>query len=283
MLASKSNEFGLLIQSHVARFSASYGATVTPAENAYGSYATVLAGGSVTDDAFGIFVFIHGIGVATLAKDALVTIGVDPAGGTSFTDLIPDLIASSAGAIDTVSAGAGIMYWFPLKIKAGSTIGAKASVNNATVGTAQVAVILQCRPSHPHLVRAGTFVRAFGITAATSKGTAITTGTTSDGTYVQMGSALAEPLWFFQAALARNDNAMGYAQVAIDLAIGSSTSVNRQIIFDQMVWTTTSEMINAQYNGVFANGAVGDLLFVRGQTSGTGTTNWSAAAYGVGG
>ncbi|MGH7949134.1 MAG: hypothetical protein ACREQF_07925, partial [Candidatus Binataceae bacterium] len=117
------------------RPAANMGATVTPAQNSKGSYAQVFT--ALAFDAYFIAIQINSNNAAAAARDTIIDIGVDPAGGTSYTVLIPDLLGSCASNLAAISAtaGCGIWYYFPLWIKAGSTIGARASVNNATVGT----------------------------------------------------------------------------------------------------------------------------------------------------
>lgn len=279
------NDFNLVISSVAdgTRPAAARGTSVTPGNNTYGSYASLIAGASVTDDIFEIWININSVQVTNTAKDCLVTIGVDPAGGTSFSDKISHLLGSCAGPFNaSVSGAGGVWYRFPLFIKAGSSIGAKASVNNATVGTASIHVILFGQPSHPELLRYGTVVRTFGENTAASRGTLVTPGTTSDGSYVQLGSALAEPLWYWEWGFGTNDNDMQAAVLDVDVAIGDASN-KRRIIPNGWVSTTTAEGIVKPAQGRFAKGAVGDLVYGRAQSSQSADVEPSLIAYGLGG
>lgn len=282
-LYSPINEWGGIIQSHDVRLGSTYGVTVTPAQNAYGSYASIIAGSSVTFDVYEIEITIAGIGVSGAATDSLTTIGLDAAGGTSFTDTINHLLTSYAGVFGN-SLTAGITYRFPLYIKNGTSIGAKGSINRATVGTQKVSVILYGKPSRPDLIRAGQFVTTFGATTSTSNGTAVTAGTTSEGSYTQLGSAISGArLWFWQVAAANaNDAAHNNAQCAVDLAIGSSTGTNKLVIANQIVLDDSTENNSANYRGAYGVGVNGDNVYARIQSA-TATTAYSAIAYGVGG
>jgi hypothetical protein len=71
-----------------------------------------LAGASVTDDAYGILVNINSNTVSGAARDALVTLGLDAAGGSSYTDWINHLFASSQASI-YANGGGGVWYYFP--------------------------------------------------------------------------------------------------------------------------------------------------------------------------
>lgn len=275
------NEWGKIILSHTGQLSSTFGASVTPGNNTYGSWATVLSGGSVTDDVYAIEITVHGVGVSGSATDSITNIGVDPAGGTSFSVLIPDLLTSSAATIGLTQTP-GINFYFPVKIKAGSTIGAQASINNATVGTQRVFVKLFCRPSRPDQVRAGTYVLSFGANAAASCGTAVTAGTVSEGSYTQLGSAVGRGLFFWVVASAPiNQNTMANGAHASDLALGDASN-KRIIIADQIEGTDNSERRTAVLRGSWAKAAAGDLVYTRCQ-SGTAVTANSSIAYAVGG
>lgn len=276
-------EWGLIIPSHDTRPAANFGATITPAQNAFGSWATVLASGSVTADVYMIDININTIGVSAQGTDSLTEIGVDPAGGTSFTTLIPTLLTSYASAYLANNVCGGINYRFRVKIKSGSTIGARGAINNATVGTQRVSVTLYCLPKGP--VKAGSYVVAYGADTSASCGTAVTAGTTSVGTYTQLGSAIADgPKWDWCVAMfPKNNNNMGGTNgLHCDLALGGSTSNNRRIITNQTVQGTASEVQSATIKAAYSIGAPGDLVYTRGWSF-DAVTAMSAIAYAVGG
>lgn len=274
------NEFQLQIASAT---SAAAGATVTPGNNTYGTYVQLLSGAAVTDDAYGIWLNFNSIAVSAVARDCIAKVGFDAAGGTSYTDAILDLLCSCAGLMTGIGFG-GINYFFPLRIPAGTSIAVAMSVNNATVGTGSAFCRLLCKPSHPEMVWAGSFVRTFGTTPASSTGTAITPNSAgSKSAYVQLGSALAETLWYWCLGVGCNNTAMSNNQASWDLAIGSSTTVNRPIISDQIVVPTAAEALAYTSQGASAIGMTGDLIFARAGGPTTSPTGMSAAAYAVGG
>jgi hypothetical protein len=283
MIRAGVNEFAKVIRSVAdgTQPAAAYGTSVTPGNNSYGSYASVIAGASVTDDVFGIYIQVCANTTSTAARDTILTIGLDPAGGTSFTDTINHLLVSCAGLYFGAASGPGVSYFFPLFIKAGTSIGAKASVNNATVGTLRCSVRLLCQPSRPELVRVGSFVTTFGDTVASSTGTAVTAGTASEGTYTQLGSALASPLWFWQLGVGANSGTMENNALHADLGLGDASN-KRTIITNDDTFTTSAEALIATHVGAYANGATGDLVYGRLQHAGSGAY-YSMMAYGVGG
>lgn len=282
MLISQSSEWGLIIPSVTAgtQPAAAWGTSITPAENAYGSYASVLAGASLTSDAYGILININSNSVSTAARDTLLTIGLDSAGGSSFTDFITDLLCSGASAYVS-GVGSGIWYYFPIFIKNGTSVGAKASVNNATVGTLRCAVTLFCQPSRPEMIRTGSFVTTFGSTAASSSGTAVTPGTAAEGSWTQIGSALTRPHWYWQVGMGINDGSTSNAVTHIDVGLGSAGS-KKTIIADAPFRVTGGEDMVSNLGMYYADGATGDIVYARAQTS-SADSNYSVAVYAVGG
>jgi len=274
------NEWGLIISSHSPFIS--LGVAITPGNNTYGTYAQIIAGSAVTDDVWGLWININGNAVSGVARDSIAKIGVDPTGGTSYTDMIVDLACSCAGAISALQGG-GIWYYFPLSIKAGSSIGCAVSVNNATVGTCNALCQLFCRPRGPIMPRVGSFVRTFGSTLASSSGTAITpNGAGAKSAYIQLGSATVETLWYWQIGVCINNATMSNAGAAWDLSLG--TSVNKvPVIVDQMVLMSATENVSYTSQGAEVFSAAGDLVFVRAGSGNTAPTGISAIAYGVGG
>ena len=280
MLLPPVNEFSLVTPS-VAIPMVSTGPTITPGNNAYGSYTQLIAGASVTDDVYGIWININAMAVSGSARDALVKIGVDPAGGSSYTDFVVDLSGSCAGAANGTGLG-GIVYYFPLRVRAGTSIALAASVNNGTVGTCSAWCWLKSKQSHPERARIGSFVRTFGSTLASSSGTALTPGTNAKGSYVQLGSALVEPLWFWQIGVFNNNAVGNNNPLAFDLALGTASN-KRIVIADLPIIANTAEALHYVSLGAEAVGAPGDLVYARAAAQGAPSTGWSAAAYGIGG
>lgn len=85
------------------------GATVTPGNNTKGSYAQVFT--ALEHDVYFIAIQINNA-TATGVVNTLIDIGVDPAGGTSYTVLIPDLIAPGASGLLGNSATGGGGHWY---------------------------------------------------------------------------------------------------------------------------------------------------------------------------
>lgn len=278
------NEFQLIIPSVAAgtRPASAWGTSVTPAQNAYGSYAQLLAGASVTDDVYEIEIEVNTVGISAAARDCIVTIGFDAAGGTSYTDAIIDLVCGPASPHASGTQPGGVTYRFPLFIKSGTSIGAKASVNSATLTAIDVACVLRCKPSRPEHVRVGTYVTTFGSTPASSNGTAITPGTAAEGAWTSIGTLAADYI-YFEFGYGVNSATMTLNTLHVDVGLGDA-SFKRVVIQDHPIVTTTVETLNKPPGaGRYALGKSGDIVYARSQVgpSAADTSN-SIAVYAVG-
>lgn len=285
-----SNEFQLVVESIADGTQPNFtnGTSITPGNNTYGSYTSVLSGASLTDDAYGIEVWFNSGNVDSAARDGIATIGFDPAGGTSFGGLagvtnneISHLLWSCAGDMRNAAMGP-VWYYFPLFIKAGTSIGCKASVNNATVGTVNCFVRLHCKPTRPELVRSGTFVRTYGATVGSSTGTSVTPGAASEGTYTELGT-LADAIWYWEYGVGINNAGFTANCQFTDIAIGDASNKKR-VIANGVSMSSQSEVNCKPAMGAYGSGVSGDKVYGRMQVGDNAAmTGYSLIAYGVGG
>ena len=280
MLHTVANEFGLVIHSTAdgTRPATAMGTAVTPAQNAYGAYATLIAGASLTDDALEIEICVNTVGISTVARDCVVSLGIDPTGGTTFTSLADLVCGPAAGHI--VLSG-GTWYRFPLFIKAGTSIGVAAAVNSTNLTAINVFCRVKCRPSRPEALKVGQYIDQFGVTLASSAGTAVTEGGAADGAWVHLGANLTRPCWYWEFGFGCNNATMSGGTSYVDLGIGDGTN-NKIAISNAPVIVSGSEQIGKAFAGGFGGGAVGDGVYARSQGN-TGNAGVSIAAYGVGG
>lgn len=263
---------------------AGWGTAHTPSTTAstFSTYATLVSAANITEDVFGILLCFNNNATSAITRNTLVNIGVDTAGGTAFVTQIPQLMCGHASPLGT-GAG-GIWYYFPLYIPAGSSIGIQAG---STVVTAfQTAVWLYGKPRRPESIRAGSYVTAFGTTTGTTwRGTNVTPGTTADGTLTQIGVATTKSHWWWQTGFSVVDTTMTAAALTLDVAAGSSTTLNKILIQDQVWITTAAEQISTfpQFPGSYNNVATGENIYARLQSSTTADTGNNVAVYGLGG
>lgn len=271
------NEFRTITTNASGRPAAAQGTSFTPGNNTKGSWAQLLT--ALAKPHYGILININSIAVSAAAKDALVDIGIDLAGGSSYTVFIADLLGSCASAY-TIG---GIWYYFPVLIPAGASLAVRGSVNNATVGTGRCYVQLFTDPTDPERIRYGTYVRSFGATGASSAGTTITSGTTAEGSWTQVGGATADELWFWQLGFGVNSATMTALAYHLDLGVGDATN-KRLIATNLSVTTDTAENLTKPPRfDLYGAVPSGVNVYIRAQCSGTPNSALSVMAYGVGG
>lgn len=249
----------------------------------FSTYATLVTAANVTNDVYGIMLCFNNGATSNAIRNTLVNIGIDTAGGTNFSTRIPDLIAGSASNLS--GNGMGIWYYFPLYIPAGSSIGIQAGSSTATAFS--TAVWLYGLPRRPEAIRTGSYVTSFGASRGLNwRGTPITLGLAAEGAFTQMGVTTTASHWWWQLGFAQSDASQTLQAVACDAAAGSSTTVNKVILTDQLWVATAAEQISnvPWIQGAYNNVGVGENLYARGQTSAIAAdTGPSVILYGLGG
>lgn len=257
--------------------------TANATANAMGTAWTQLfTGAQVVNDVYGVMICFNGsVSISAATRNMLFDFGVDNTGGTNYSTLIPYLMGGHASPYNVGSGG--IWYYFPLYIAKGSSIATRAQASTASSQT-YVAMTLYGQPRRPDTVRVGSSVISFGESTATSRGTAITMGTTAKGAYTQMGTAVPRPLWWWQVGYATNDTTMSAQGIHLDVAAGTTTTNNKLLIQDTLITTTAAEQINNLpiTSGCLGNVATGSLIYGRGQSSATADTTPNLIIYGLG-
>jgi hypothetical protein len=258
----------------------SMGTTVTPAvAPTFGAWAQVATAANIANDVYGVLICINNAATSATTRNILMDLGVDNAGGTTYLTKIPYL---QGGNASTYGLGhGGIWYYFPLYINRGSSIAVRAM--GTTTATFQCMVTFFGQPRRPDVVRAGTYVDAYGFNTATAAGTAVTPGTTAEGTWTQLGTTT-DSYWWWQCGFNVNDTTMSALMLHADLAAG--TAAQKKILFENQPWqTTAAEQTSCLLNtvGAYNNTAAGDIIYGRLQVSGTADTGNAMIAYGLGG
>lgn len=253
------------------------GTTVTPGTASEGSWATVQS--ALAQDAYGIMVCINSAFTSATPRNYVVDIGADPAGGTSYSAIITDLLAGGATALDV---GGGVWYYFPLFIPAGSTIGARAQGTNAST----MKVFTSCfqLPMNPSQVRKGSFTETVGITPGAILGTSVTPGTSSEGSWTSIGTTV-NRLWWWQLGVqvSASDSAWNTALLFGDVATGDATHKDIIIQDNPFVTSTAEACANPPLSaGVEWDVPAGANIYVRLQNAGSNDT-YTVAVYGCGG
>lgn len=276
------NTFGTFLPGVTTRPAAAEGASVTPGTGGFGGWAQL--GVDTTTDTYGILICINSNSANNASRRTVVNIGIDPAGGTSYTSFIPDLIAG--GAPTYVTEGMGQWYYFPLFIPRGSAVAAQAY---GTVTTAiRVMSWLMQNPSNPASIRKGSLVESIG--ASTFEGTNVTPGTTGAGNWTPMGTTV-NRLWWWQVGLQGTASDQSYAAnttIHLDVGVGDGTVGGTDIILRDFPIRqgTAAESFSSMPITVGCEWSVpaGSSIYVRAQNSGNNETGgYNCIVYGLGG
>lgn len=283
-MLSQSNTWGKVITNFAdgTQPTTAPGTSITPAASsgAYPAFVEIL--GDTSDETYLMEVTFSGNDTAAEARNTLVKLGFDFAGGTTYTDLtISDLMASCASTMAGAGGGLGVTYSFPLRLPAGTAVAAAASTESATARTLSVWIRLYGKPSRKDLIRYGSFVRTYGSTFASSSGTSITPGTASDGTAVDLGT-LSDDIFWWEYGIGVSDSTMAARVLHVDLLVGDGTN-KRAVIQNALVATTASETITKLDAGTYHETKSGDHVYGRAQVSAAPDSSYSMIAYGVGG
>ncbi len=268
------NTFRAMQENVTTRPVAAMGTLVTPAVGSKGSWAEVFA--SLDYNTYGVSICINSNNTSTASRNTVLDVGIGAA--ASEVVLIPDLIAGNASGY--TQSGAGIWYYFPMFIPAGTRVAVRAQ---GTVTTAfNVFMQMQQRPTNPSTVKTASFVEAIGSSGAT--GTTAVVGGVLVGAWTLMGTT-AKACWFWQvgAQITSADTAHTEATCHIDLAVGNGTDFD--IIFSSQVYRVNVleqlSMVNTVVGREFYV-AAGSSIYLRAQSSDTPEVTYFTV-YGAGG
>lgn len=259
------------------------GTSVVPgAANAEGSWTQIASSANIAQNCYWIYMQIHSGATSGSAKNHLLDIGVDPAGGTSYTAVISNL---DVGASPSLSVAGAKEFVFPFFIKAGSSVAVRVQGSNATAGTIRCAARFYGQPTRPECVPVGTFSQTFG-TITNSNGNSVTPGNAADGSWVDLG-AVTNPLWWFQVGHGIDNATITAEYTYIEVAWGDSS--NKVSMFKVMHGGTTGETAGlacqtqmlacAAYNPVPA----GANIYIRMRCNNAPDTGYHATVVGIGG
>lgn len=154
-----------------------------------------LLGSALTHDAEYLRIMVSGAMPTSGNNDVLMDILIDPAGGTSWSEFIPDLIVGALGGTEgsgSNPSGPSARYDFPIWIPAGSTLGIRARSAHSTAAILSVAAFVFGGNANPASWWCGQRVTGIGVNAGSSTGTAHTAGSNDIfSSWLNFGSVLA--------------------------------------------------------------------------------------------
>ena len=173
-----------------------FGTSLTPANGSKSAWTGL--GSALANDSYGLYLGFYGQSMTNQDNTLLVDLGVDPAGGTSFNVKIANLLIDGPVVTGSFQDEPSFVFFFPLFVKAGSTIGMRSQIKGATLNTFSGFWRSICKPDHPELWKTGSFVDTVGVDTANVKGTTLTNGSpdnTTYGAWTSLGTAPRDAWW----------------------------------------------------------------------------------------
>lgn len=218
-----------------------------------------------------LYVAIHNSAVATTVTDGLVNLYIGGSG--SETLFIDSLVAGWAAGISFSSGPSH--FWFPVRIPRGTRISA-AFRSRITVDVCTVYVAVG-NSNGEHWVGSG--VETLGETTASSKGTAITLGSASEGSWTSIGTTGRRWKYLNMAAMSNNDTSIVAETVAYDVGSGSAVLQGMEgKMFSMDASTEAQQMWESR--GLWCDIPSGTALQLRGQSNATPSGAQTAILYG---
>jgi hypothetical protein len=229
---------------------------------------------------------VNNVFAAGVYRQLALEVSVDYAGGTTWTPILSNIVASQANNY----LNGGITYYFPVFIPAGSAVAVAGRSSAAT--TFGVAIRYMSAPTNPAMVKRASFLESIGVTLGTGTvvGTNVTVGTTTEGGWTPLGQTT-KRLWWWQVACSHSDPTMTAYNYHVDLAVGDTNVVGDPkdiIMTDLYQRTTTSETFDnvPLMMGVEKVVPAGKFIFARAQVGTGGPENagtFQVVAMGCGG
>jgi hypothetical protein len=252
------------------------GMSVTPGSGSKGSYVQLASGANLVNDVYGVLLWIVAGNTTATIRDILLDIGLDPAGGTSYSQVggINNIFVPQAAS----AVNSGRWFYFPLFIKAGTSVGARGQANGTS--TFRVASWFFGRPTKPENIAVGQYSETIGVSG--NGGTPFTCGNSGAwGSWTSLGSTT-RPCWYWQLAWGHNVGTTTSQMYFAELGYGDGTNMVTIIPCMPMFNPGTAEQSsNPCLEGIWEVPA-GGTLYVRGSASGTAETT-EAVAVGIGG
>lgn len=246
------------------------------------SATTALIGTGIAQSAYFIQVGFIGTAAAGTDTSALCDIMYDPAGGTSWSVLIPNLICGYRAAAAVNLTAASSAYGFPLYIPKGSSLGARwqSIVASPSAGTrVRVQLTVFGGASAPGFWY-GTKVTDVGTDTATSAGLDHTPGSTGTySTWASIGGGSNPAFGFVTAGVQGSATAHTADNYHLQYGFGSTQIPGAQI----RLGYTTAEIVSdyPPHMGCYVDVAASTQMQIRATGTDASAEVCSVALYGV--
>lgn len=249
--------------------------------NAEGSWVQIASSANIANDVYLFAIAVGSNYSSGYNLNTCLDVGVDPAGGSSYTEVIQNIICGKGSNI----IGYGFSWFvFPLFIKAGSSVAVRGSTSHTT-GAPRVPAVFYGRPRNPHLVRAAQYCEGVGA-VTNNAGVSFTPGNGAEGSWASLGTTV-RPCWWWQLGIDINNATITVQYTHVDLAVGDGT--NYDIIAQNLPlhFGGTTEVATRGGPEYFLGGywevPAGATLYVRARCSTAPASGYNARALGFGG
>lgn len=254
------------------------GVAVTPGSGSKGSYVQLASGANLAFDCYEILLWVFAGNTSTGIRDILIDIGLDPAGGTTYvqTGGINNIFVPQ----DSNAVEGGRWFWFPLFIKAGTSVGVRAQANSTS--TVRVMARFYGKPTHPENLAVGQYSETIGVSG--NGGTPFTCGNSAAwGSWTSLGTTT-RPCWYWELCYGHNVGTTTAQMYFAELGYGDGTAAGTVTIISCKPQHNpgTAEKSGSPSMGGYWEVPAGGTLYVRGSASGTAETT-EAVAVGIGG
>lgn len=261
--------------------SATPGTSVIPGiNNDEGLWTRIASAANIAHGVWGIWVSVAAGATSAQNKSHLLDIGIDEAGGTSYTALISNIVC---GQTQAASTGCN-QFYFPMNIPAGSSVAVRVQGNNATAGTVRVWAMFFGKPSCPEMTPRGEVAETIG-TITNSGGVGFTPGNAADGAWQSLGTTTRN-LWWWQLCVQVSNGTITAQYTWCDLAYGDATNKTMIITALPIGFYGTAEIAAQVHAAHMLQGycfvPAGSTMYVRGRCSGAPTAGYNAVAIGIG-
>ena len=248
------------------------------ANNADGAAVEVLS--ALSHDVHFLVIAISGVFVTTADGKCLLDVLVDPAGGSAWASTIDDLVCGYNPAAST-NTPQSVIYYFPIWIPSGSSIGVRArTAHTADITVGRTVMWAYGEPSRPDMWWCGSRVETLGVTAASSAGTTVTPG--ADGVFgdwTDIGSVTTGRYGAIQFGVNGSDATSANAAYHWQVGYGSNRLPGSPTLWSGMV--TTENGARNGHQPIWCDIAEGTQMQIRGTSSLASPENLDLAIYGV--
>lgn len=254
------------------------GTSVTPGTGGYGSWTQIASSSNIAADCFAVQLAIFSANTSGADRNLVIEVGIDPAGGSSYTTFVTDLMVSKAG---NSTANGTLNFILPIFIPAGSSVAIRGYSSAATAF-----IVLGSffgRPSRPEMAPKGMRSQTLGVSA--TNGTTFTPGTQVMGSWVSLGTTSFD-MWWWQPCVNLSNTTFVAEYCYVEFAWGDASN-KHPLGYAVVIGGITEDLNRAALPSMVREAAQrfvpsGSTIYVRGLADSAPLTTYQASITGIG-